>query len=160
MNLEKIFNEALGGLWNSKSYGGTSDPPRKDFGPQSSQYGYNFPYQKNAPPIWPPTNPAPDAPTNLAWPLQTITNDMADSFTYLLAAINKMENCVRLNTALELEQKKHLKHLIDKSVEVLSAIKQIDSDINYHFNLSGQTQPINPHQEKDPNLRDVPTKKD
>ena len=34
----------------------------------------------------------------MPWPLQTVTQDIADSFIYLLSASNKIENCLKLKT--------------------------------------------------------------
>ena len=148
MNLNKLLHEALDGLWNTPNYGGYSDPPRKDFGPQSSQQGYNFPYQKNAPPVFPPTPPGPPGEVNLAWPLQTVSKDLADSFIYLLAAINKMENCARLNQGIDKEQKDKLKTLISQSTEILKSLKIIDAELNINLNLTSDQYPtINPQQE-------------
>jgi len=158
MDVNKIFNEALDGLWNNTSYGGQSDPPRKDFSPQSSAQGYNFPYQKNKGPVFPPTAPGPEAPINLAWPLQTITYDLADSFTYLLAASNKLENCRQLNTAISKKQRKQLDSLLTFSAKIMTAIQKLDAEIGLVANLSNEQPPMNPHQERDPNSVAVPLK--
>lgn len=148
MDLDKVLKEALDGLWNTPNYGGYSDPPRKDFGPQSSQQGYHFPYQKGAPPLFPPTPGGPPAEVNLAWPLQTVSQDLADSFVYLLAAINKMENCARLNTGIESEQREKLKQLISQSTEILGNLKTIDAELNINLNLTSSEPPrTNPKQE-------------
>jgi hypothetical protein len=147
MSLEKILTETLDGLWNNSNYGGTSEAPRKDFGPQSGQQGYNFPYQKNAPPIFPPTQPEPENTSNLAAPLQTVTQDLSDSFVYLLAAANKMENCLQFNKALNSKQKKKLKSLMEYATKVLGAIKHIDAQLNFYMELAGPSSPSNPHQQ-------------
>jgi len=162
MDLNKVMNEALDGLWNNPSYGGYSDPPRKDWGPQSNQYGYNFPYQKNAPPLFPPTVPPPEQTANMPWPLQTVTQDIADSFIYLLSASNKIENCLKLNQALNDKQRKHLDKLMKYSVEILGALKNLDAKLNFHLDLSSDLGAINPQQERDPNKNsvEVPDKKE
>ena len=156
MDVNKILPEALDGLWNNANYGGTSDPPRKDFSPQSSARGYSYPYQTNTNATFPATPEGPETPVNLAWPLQTITYDLADSFTYLLTATNKLENCKQLNTAISDKQKKKLESLIEFAAKILSAIQKLDAEVNIVANLAGQQPPLNPRQERNPNIIAVP----
>lgn len=158
MNVDKLFQEALGGLWNNANYGGFSDPPRKDFAPVSSAQGYDFPYQKNAPPIFPPVSPSSDNPNHPAWPLENVTKDLADSFTYLVAAGNKMENCLRLNKAIKGEQREHLDKLLNFAGKVLGAIEILNMEVVKTTDLLKTLPPTNPHQERNPNQVDVPRK--
>ena len=154
MDLKDALNEALDGLYNNPSYGGYSDAPRKDWGPQSNQYGYSFPYQKNNPlfpPVGPPTEQTPDMP----WPLQTVSQDLTDSFIYLLTATNKMENCLNLNTSIDKKQKKKLESLIDYSGRILGAIKNLDAKLAFHLDLASSLEGINPQQERDLNKKMV-----
>jgi hypothetical protein len=146
MDLNKLLEESLDGLYNNRSYGGFSDPPRKDFGPQSNQSGYNFPYQKGTPPF-PLTGSGPEQTSNLPWPLPTITYDLSDGFVYILAAANKIENCLKLNKSLSKEQIKKLEGLSEYSNKILKAIKNLDAKINFHMDLSGDLPAINPMQE-------------
>ena len=161
MNLDKALLEALDGLYNNPNYGGYSDPPRKDFGPQSNQQGYNFPYQKNAP-LFPSTGMPPEQTEGMPWPLQTVTQDLADSFVFLTTAANKMENCLKLNTSISSKQKKKLNSLLNYSGKILGAIKDLDAKLNFHLDMASSLEPINPLQERDPNRIsvDVPGEKE
>lgn len=150
MDLDKVLSEALDGLYNNPNYGGYSDPPRKDFGPQSNQRGYNFPYQKNVP-LFPATTPPPDQTEDMPWPLQTVTQDLADSFIFLTTAANKMENCLKLNTSITAKQRKKLDSLLNYSGKILGAIKDLDAKLNFHLDLASTLGAINPAQERDPN---------
>lgn len=161
MDINKVMAEALDGLYNNPNYGGYSDAPRKDFGPQSNQQGYNFPYQKNAS-LFPATTPSPEQTSDMPWPLQTVTQDLADSFIFLVTASNKMENCLKLNTTLDEKQKKKLNSLLNYSGKILGAIKDLDAKLNFFLDLASSLEPINPLQERDPNQIsvDVPRKKE
>lgn len=150
MDLHNALNEALDGMYNNPNYGGYSDAPRKDWGPQSNQQGYNFPYQKNNP-LFPAVGPPVEQTADMPWPLQTVTNDLADSFIYLLTASNKMENCLQLNTALDAKQKKKLNSLIAYSAKILGAIKDLDAKLTFYMDLASSLEGINPAQERDIN---------
>jgi hypothetical protein len=155
-DMDKLFQEALGGLWNNPTYGGYSDPPRKDFAPVSNASGYDFPYQKNTPPIFPPTAPGPENPINMPWPLQTVTADLTDSFTYLLAAGNKIENCLKLNKKVSSKQKKKLNKLLSYTGQILGAIQNLDKQLTLSMDMSKELPASNPHQERDLNKGEFP----
>jgi hypothetical protein len=161
MDLHKALNEALDGLYNNPSYGGYSDAPRKDWGPQSNQYGYNFPYQKGNP-SFPPVGPPTEQTADMPWPLQTITDDLVKSFMSLLEASNKIENCLRLNTSLEKNQREKLNSLSKYSLKILSAIKDLDAKLAFEMDLASNFEGINPQQERDINklMVVVPGKKE
>jgi hypothetical protein len=111
MNLDKVLSEAVGDIWNNAHYGATSEEPRKDFVGFSTRDGYNFPYQHNAPPVHPPSGPQPYQTADLPWPLQTVSDDIRDSFVYLVAAHNKMKTCVDQNPSISKNQKIQIEHL-------------------------------------------------
>lgn len=158
LDLDKILNEALDGLYNNPNYGGYSDAPRKDWGPQSNQQGYGFPYQKA--PLFPATAPPPEQTPDMAWPLQTVTQDLADSFINLLTAANKIENCLKLNTAINDKQRQKLDSLSKFSSKILGAIKKLDAELNFYMDLAGDIQGTNPQQERIKNVVEVPNKKE
>lgn len=133
-------------MYNNPNYGGYNDPPRKDWGPQSNQQGYGFPYQKS--PLFPATDPTPEQTPDMPWPLQTVTMDLADSFIYLLTATNKMENCLQLNTSLKEDQKKKLNNLIKYAAKIMAAIKDLDAKTNFLLDLASSLEGINPAQER------------
>lgn len=159
MDIETVLNEALNGLYNNPNYGGYSDAPRKDWGPQSNQQGYSFPYQTNH--LFPSTPPTPEQTPDMPWPLQTVTHDLADSFIYLLTAANKMENCLHLNTSLDKKTKIKLNNLINFSAKILAAIKKLDAKLTFELDLASSLEGVNPQQERDPdtNMLAVPGKK-
>jgi len=135
--IEEIYDSGGGG-----GYGGYSEPPRKDFAPMSNKGGYNNPYQSGGT-FGNLTEPPPDAPASLPWPLQTITVDLADSFVYLMAGINKMVQCIKQNPSLDKEAKKDLVEMYKKSKEALAIIKDIGLSVN-KLNLAGQQPSQNP----------------
>jgi hypothetical protein len=161
MDLQKALNEALDGLYNNPSYGGYSDAPRKDWGPQSNQYGYNFPYQKGNP-LFPPVGPPKEQTPDMPWPLQTVSDDLVEGFMSLLTATNKMENCLQLNTAIDNKQKKKLDSLIAYATKILGAVKDLDAKLAFHMDLASSFEGINPAQERDVNklMVVVPGKKE
>lgn len=127
--LNEIINEDISSLWNNAHYGATSQAPRKDFVGFSTRDGYNFPYQHNAPPVFPPTEPQPEQTQSLPWPLQTIPSDLADSFVYLLAAANKIKTCLEQNAAVSDNQKRQLDQLYKGSIKTLENIKIIGDEL-------------------------------
>jgi len=137
MDFKKTLNESLDGMWNNRQYGGSSEPPRKDYVPLSSSGGYNFPYQHGAPPISPPTAPEPENTPEIPWPLQTVSADFADSFVYLLSALKKMEACLRMNPTLKKKQRYELKKFIKYTKGALARIQVVGSQIVSATNLAG-----------------------
>jgi hypothetical protein len=140
MHLDKIIEEIYdGGGGNYPAY---SDPPRKDFAPMSNRSGYTNPYQAGGQ-VGNLTEPPPDAPASLPWPLQTVTTDFADSFVYLMTGINKMVQCIKQNPTLPKDAKKDLVDLYKKSNEALKIIKEVGISIN-KLNLAGAQPSQNP----------------
>ena len=145
MDFEKvtndIINEELGTLWNNARFGAASEAPRKDFVGFSNKDGYNFPYQHNAPPVFPPTGDQPSQTTDLPWPLQTVSDDLADSFVYMVAAVQKMKTCLDENAAISSNQKRQLKELLKLSQETLKNIRLIGDEILTVAQLAGPMPP-------------------
>jgi hypothetical protein len=144
MDLNKVLEESLDGLWNNRQYGGTSEMPRKDYQPYSSSAGYTFPYQAGSPPVFPPTAPDPQNTPSIPWPLNTVTDDLSDSFVYLLAAVKKMERCIKENPSLNEKQKSAVKSLMNIANESLKRIEVIGANIITVANLAEELPPQSP----------------
>jgi hypothetical protein len=144
MNLKDIIDESIDTLWNQRQYGASNEWPRKDFVPVGARNDYNFPYQKGSPPVFPPTTPTPPNTADMPWPLQTVTEDLADSFVYLLEAHKKMKRCVKENPSISSEQKKNLIKLIKISKEALRAIEYVGFKIRDTVDLAGPMPPQGP----------------
>jgi hypothetical protein len=140
MDIDQIIEE----IWDSGggNYPAYSDPPRKDFAPSSDKSGYTNPYQAGGT-YGNLTEPPPDAPASLPWPLQTITVDLADSFVYLMTATSKMVQCSRQNPSLSKEAKKDLIEMYKKSKQALALIKDVGTKIN-NLNMAAQQPSQNP----------------
>jgi hypothetical protein len=141
MDFDKALNESLDGMWNNRQYGGASELPRKDYQPYSTSTGYGFPYQKGAPPISPPTSPQPENTPEIPWPLQNVTDDIADSFVYLLAALKKMEACLLENPSLKKKQRAKLKQYIRYTRGALARMQKVGMEIIHATNLAGDLPP-------------------
>ena len=140
MDLNKIIEEIYNG--GGGNYPAYSEPPRKDFAPMSNKSGYTNPYQSNA--VYGNlTEPPPDAPASLPWPLQTVTTDFADSFVFLMAGINKMVQCIKQNPTLPKDSKKDLIELYKKSNQALKILKDVGLSIN-KLNMADQQPAQNP----------------
>ena len=140
MNLNQVIEE----IYNSggKSFPAYSEPPRKDFAPTSSRGGYHSPYQQNA--IYDTiTEPQPDAPLSMPWPLQTVDTDIADSFVYLMAGMSKIVQCLKQNPSLDKNAKKELVEIYKKSKQALSLLKDVGMDIS-KLNIANPQPPQNP----------------
>jgi hypothetical protein len=134
--IEEIYDSGGG------SYSASSEAPRKDFAPMSSKAGYNNPYQRDG--VYGNlTEPPPDAPESMPWPLQTVTTDVADSFVYLMTAMNKMSQCVKQNPSLTKEAKKELLELYKKSKQALGLLRDVGLSIN-KLNIAGAQPSQNP----------------
>lgn len=152
MDLKKTLDEVLeedsvveeafdGAVWNNRRYSAYSEPPRKDYMPISTSDGYGFPYQRGAPPISPPTAPQPENTPEIPWPLHSVTEDFADSFVYLVSALNKMESCLRMNPVLNKKQRHELKKFIKYTKGAMARIKVVGSEIIQAVNLAGELPP-------------------
>lgn len=140
MDLKEIIEEIYNG--GGGSYPAHSEPPRKDFAPMSTRGGYNNPYQSGGS-FGNLTEPPPDAPASLPWPLQTITTDYADSFVYLMAGMSKMIQCIKQNPTLSKESKVELVEMYKKSKHALKLIKDVGLQIN-KLNIANQQPSQNP----------------
>ena len=133
MNLEKIIEEVYDK--GPQQYGGFNSAPRKDFAPISTKDGYNYPYQQN-PPLNNLTTPPPEGPVSYPWPLQTIVDDLTDSFVCLLNAASKIADCAKHNPSMDNEQKQKLFEFYKSSKQALEIIKNIGVDIGKVVDMS------------------------
>jgi hypothetical protein len=139
MNLNEIIEEIYdGGGGNYPAY---SQPPRKDFAPMSMRNGYDYPYQKDG--KYDLTEPPPDAPVAMPWPLQTITDDLSDAFVFLMTASGKLSQCIKNNPTLTKEQKDKLLDFYKVSRKALDMIQDIGTNI-HKFNIAGPQPSQNP----------------
>jgi hypothetical protein len=147
MDFKKTIEESLDGLWNNRQYGGTSEMPRKDYQPYSSSDGYSFPYQAGSPPVFPPTAPGPQNTPSIPWPLNTVTDDLSDSFVYLVAAVKKMQRCVDENPSLNVKQKEVIKKMVKAINSSLKNIERVGASVLMIANLAEELPPQTPEQE-------------
>jgi hypothetical protein len=147
MDLDKTIEESLDGLWNNSQYGGVNELPRKDYQPYNPSGGYTFPYQSGMSPSS-PVNPDPENTPSIPWPLQTVTDDLTDSFIYLVAAIKKMERCERENISISDKQRENLNKLIKISKSALVRIRNVGANVVKIVNLAGNLPPQSPSQQQ------------
>lgn len=125
MNLDETIKESIDTLWNQRQYPASSSWPRKDFVPLGARNDYNFPYQKGTPPVFPPIPPSPPNTPDMPWPLQNVTEDIADSYVYLWAAYKKIQRCIEENPSPSKIQKQQMRLLMKLCKFCLKTIKQI-----------------------------------
>ena len=94
--------------------------------------------------MFPPTEPMPENTPSMPWPLQTVTDDVADSFIYLLSAVKKMQRCVKENPSPTKEQKLKLKQLIRVGFKTLKTIEKIGLHIRSSADLAKPLPPQGP----------------
>jgi hypothetical protein len=128
--IEEVYDQG------PKSYPAYSSSPRKDFVPYSTKDGYNFPYQKNTPPIFPPEPPQPANPVALPWPLQTINDDLSDAYIYLLGAAKKISDVVANNPTINSEQKTQFTELYKDLKISLDHIKKVGLKVSDVANMA------------------------
>ena len=141
MNLEELIEEVYDR--GPQTYGSYETAARKDFAPLSTKDGYNYPYQQNQP-LNNLTTPPPPAPISYPWPLQTIVDDLSDSFICLLNAASKISDCAKNNPAITTDQKKKLFEFYKASKQALDIIKNIGLDIGNISNIAGEQPSQNP----------------
>ena len=148
--IEEVYEKGGGG------YPAYSDPPRKDFAPMSMKGGYDTPYQQTGA-AGAFTEPPPEAPVVYPWPMQTINSDLADGFVLIMAAANKIVQCVNANPALTDEQKTELVEFYKKLKQSMDLIKWVGLHLGVS-NIAGPQPsqnpvpaPANPHPESLPN---------
>lgn len=134
MKLEELIEEVYD--QGPKMYPAYSSAPRKDFVPYSTKDGYNFPYQNNAPPIFPPEPPQPENPVALPWPLQTINDDLSDAYIYLLGAAKKISDVVANNPSINAEQKTQFTELYKDLKISLDHIKKVGLKVSDIGNMA------------------------
>lgn len=130
--IEEVYDQG------PKSYPAYSSAPRKDFVPYSTKGGYDFPFQKNAPPIFPPEPPQPANPVALPWPLQTINDDLSDAYIYLLGAAKKISDVVANNPTINSEQKVEFTKLYKDLKIALDHIKKVGLKVSDVGNMASQ----------------------
>jgi hypothetical protein len=130
-SLQDILKEYVGNTY----YPAKSDAPRKDFTPAIGQKGYTVPYQADILPSNPDDTPPANSSTTL-WPMQSISEDIADSYVYLYAATLKMNDCIKQNAALRPEQKKLLREIFKICKILNKTIMKIGCKMDKEFNLS------------------------
>jgi hypothetical protein len=140
MDLDKIIEEVYekgGG-----GYGAYSEPPRKDFAPVSMKGGYDNAYQQSGS-VGQFTEPPPQAPIVLPWPMQTVYDDLGDGFVMIMSAANKMVQCVNVNPSLTDDQKDSLVDFYKKLKQALDLIKSVGSHLGVS-NIAGSQPSQNP----------------
>jgi hypothetical protein len=140
MNLEKIIEEVYDR--GPAQYPAYNAGARKDFAPIPTKDGYNYQHQRNFPDNL--TSPPPDAAVAFPWPLQTIVDDLSDSFVYLMTGMSKIAQCIKNNPTLTPEQKSELIKLYGKSKKALSLIKDAGLKVGEITNMAGQQPSQNP----------------
>ena len=124
MKLNEVIEEMLGAP-GGKQYSAYNEPPRKDFVPYSNKAGYNYPYQQNTSATPAPENVIPPHIPSIPWPLEGVTEDLSDSYIYLLTAGNKINQALKNNPSLSPEQRKDLKKYLKHCKDALDIIKNI-----------------------------------
>jgi hypothetical protein len=146
VNFNKILDESIDSIWSPRQYQAGSMAPRKDQGPLFNQRdGKNFPYQHNAPPVFPPTTPQPENTPSYAWPLQNITDDFSDAFVYMLVAAKKISQCAKENPSLPQDKKDDLLKGFKMCMKVLKAIKILGVKIPEIANMADALPPQSPN---------------
>lgn len=140
MDFERIIEEIYD--TGGKNYPAYSQAPRKDFAPVSQSGNYAFPYQQGGS-IGDVTEPPPDAPVSLPWPMQTVTTDLADGFVFVLTAANKMSSALKGNPTLKKEQAEKLVELFKKTKQALDLLKDVGTNIG-KLNLANAQPSQNP----------------
>ena len=134
----KILKE-LNSTWNPSEYSASSTPPRKDFVPFNKRDQAGYGKQSNA--DFPQSAPVPPNPASLPYPLETVIEDFADSYIYLLAGLKKISICCKHNKALNNRQKKDLLHFYKYGKKALHVISKIGMKIQDSANISSQPTP-------------------
>jgi len=112
------FNSLVQEIYDTntnKNYPASSSAPRKDFAPVSTSNGYNYPYQNTGASEM--ENPLPDNPITYPWELQTVTDDLSNSFVSIVAASQKIISS-RDNPALNVKQKQDLNKVVKYSRKI------------------------------------------
>ena len=147
------FNSLVQEIYDTntnKNYPASSSAPRKDFAPVSSSNGYNYPYQNTGASEM--ENPLPDNPITYPWELQTVTDDLSNSFISLVAASQKIISS-RDNPALNVKQKQDLNKVVKFSRKILNAIKNVAFKVDDIANIAMEKTPeikINASQNNNP----------
>jgi hypothetical protein len=128
MKLNEVIEEMLGAP-GGKQYTAYNEPPRKDFVPYSNKAGYNYPYQQNTSATPAPVNAIPPHIPSIPWPLEGVTEDLSDSYIYLLTAGNKINQALKNNPSLSPDQRKDLKKYLKLCKDALDIIKNIGVNV-------------------------------
>jgi hypothetical protein len=135
---KKILEE-LNSTWNPSQYPAASVAPRKDFVPfnKSDQPAYGK--QRGA--DFPNSSPVPPNPASMPHPLETVVDDLADSFVYLQTSLKKISTCCKFNPSLKKKQKQKLMVLYKYGTNALKVIAKIGANIQDAANMAGQPTP-------------------
>jgi len=136
MDLGKVLEESLDGMWNNRQYGGKTEMARKDFQPYNSSSGYSFPYQSGGNPTLPPTAPGPENTPSIPWPLNTVTDDLSDGFVYLVSAVKKMQRCIDENPSLNDKQREVIGKMVKSINFSLKNIEKVGASVIMIANLA------------------------
>jgi hypothetical protein len=135
------FNSLVEEIYDTntnKNYPASSSAPRKDFAPVSTKDGYHYPYQNTGASEM--ENPLPDTPITHPWELQTVSDDLSNSFISLIAASQKIISS-KNNPALDLKQKQELNKILKYSRKILNAIKNVAFKIDDIANIAVEKTP-------------------
>ena len=150
MNFNKLVTEIYDTNVN-KSYPASSSAPRKDFAPVSSRDGYHHPYQN--PGAQNIEQEHPDNPISYPYPLQTVSDDLAQSFVFLLNGTTKIIEAQK-NKSLNINQKNDLNKLKKYCLKILDGIKKVAFKVDEISDLGVEKTPeikINASQSNNPN---------
>lgn len=135
------FNSIVQEIYDTninKTYPASSSAPRKDFAPISTKDGYHYPYQNTGASEM--ENPLPDNPITYPWELQTVSDDLSNSFVSLVAASQKII-ASKNNPALDIKQKQQLIKALKFSRKILNAIKTVAFKIDDIANIAVERTP-------------------
>ncbi|NBP04366.1 MAG: hypothetical protein EBU90_30650, partial [Proteobacteria bacterium] len=95
-----------------------------------------------------PTAPEPQNTPSIPWPLHTVTNDLSDSFVYLVSAVKKMQRCVDENPSLNIKQREVIKKMVKAINSSLKNIERVGASIEMIANLAEALPPQSPNTEE------------
>jgi len=132
VNIEKIIEESLP-TWSPRgTYSAQSSAPRKDFAPYSRKDNLSFPYQQtNQPEVSFEDEHNERISQGKYYPLDTIIPDLADSYVFLVAAKNKLRDCIKGNPSLPEEKRKDFVNLHNRATRALRFLKKLGDDIDH-----------------------------
>lgn len=136
--MEDKINQIIKEYINN-TYPAYSELPRKDFSPTASKGYNNIPYQSTKSLHTDIQQVDDNVSLNskqLLWPMQTISEDLADSWVYLYAALLKMKDCLKSNTAANKEQRIFLRKMIKICKTINNSLLKAGKELDKKFDLS------------------------